>query len=330
MNRRDLVALGLASPFLGTALAQTAPSFPNRHVRLIAFGEPGGPLDILGRVFAERLSKAWGQPVVVETRPGAGGMIAADFVAKAPADGHTFLFTITHTQLVLPFLQKTPYDPIKDFQPLTPVGVGGPVLMVRADSPVTSVQEYVAWAKAKGRATCATWGQGTAAHLYTELLRKQTGAPIDHVPYKGQAGAHIDLFGGVIDSAWANPATAKVHLQGDKNSGGKPKVRVIAIAGSQRSGTLPDVPTFVEQGFKGGFETESWFGFLAPAKTPRPVVEQIVKGLHVAARTDEVRQRLVDLGLTPLTQSPDEFAQSQQKEMPQWEALIRAAGMRAS
>src|SRR5690606_10416706 len=113
-------------------------------------------------------------------------------------------------------------------------------------------------------------------------------------------------------------------------SGGKPKVRVIAIAGSQRSGTLPDVPTFVEQGFKGGFETESWFGFLAPAKTPRPIVEQIAKGLHEAARTDEVRQRLVDLGLTPLTQSPDEFAQSQQKEMPQWEALIRAAGMRAS
>ena len=229
MNRRDLVALGLASPFLGTALAQSAPGFPNRHVRLIAFGEPGGPLDILGRVFAERLSKAWGHPVVVETKPGAGGMIAADFVAKAPADGHTFLFTITHTQLVLPFLQKTPYDPIKDFQPLTPVGVGGPVLMVRSDAPVNNVQEYVAWAKSKGRITCATWGQGTAAHLYTELLRKQTGATIDHVPYKGQAGAHIDLFGGVIDSAWANPSTAKVHLQGDKTSGGKPKVRVLSL-----------------------------------------------------------------------------------------------------
>ena len=324
MKRRDLMALGLATPFFGSALAQDG-AFPKRHVRLIAFGEPGGPLDILGRVFAEQLAKSWGQPVVVETKPGAGGMIAADFVAKAPADGHTLLFTITHTQMVLPYLQKVPYDPIKDFQPLTPVGVGGPVLMVRADTPVSNVQEFVAWAKAKGRITCGTWGQGTAAHLYTELLRKQTGAPLDHVPYKGQGQAHIDLFGGVLDAAWANPATAKVHLQDPK--GGQPKVRVIAIAGSQRSGTLPDVPTFVEQGFKGGFETESWFGFLAPAKTPRPIVDKIVAGLHEIAKTPEVRQRLVDLGLTPVAQSPEQFAQSQQKELPQWEALISAAGM---
>lgn len=326
MNRRDLVALGLATPFLGTVFAQT-PDFPKRVVRIIAFGEPGGPLDILGRVFADRLSKSWGQPVIVETKPGAGGAIAADFVAKAPADGHTLLFTITHTQLVLPHLQKVPYKPLKDFQPLTPVGAGGPVLMVRADRPVSNVQEFVAWAKAKGRITCGTWGQGTAAHLYTELLKKQTGAPIDHVPYKGQAQAHIDLFGGVLDAAWANPATAKVHLQDDKT--GKPKVRVIAIAGGQRSDTLPEVPTFVEQGFKGGFETESWFGFLAPAGTPRPIVEQIVRGLHEIAKTDEVRQRLVDLGLSPVAQTPEAFAKSQQQEMPQWEALIRAAGLNA-
>lgn len=324
MNRRDLMALGLATPFLGTALAQDA-AYPKRVVRLIAFGEPGGPLDILGRVFAERLATRWGQPVIVETKPGAGGMIAADFVAKSPADGHTLLFTITHTQLALPYQQKVPYDPIKDFQPLTPVGVGGPVLMVAAGTPVNNVQEFVAWAKSKGRVTCGTWGQGTAAHLYTELLKKQTGAPIDHVPYKGQAQAHIDLFGGVLDAAWANPATAKAHLQGDKS--GKPKVRVIAIAGTQRVGAVPDVPTFVEQGFKGGFETESWFGFLAPAGTPRPITEAIVRELHAVSRMDEVRQRVIDMGLKPVAQSPDEFAQAQKNDLPQWGALISAAGL---
>jgi tripartite-type tricarboxylate transporter receptor subunit TctC len=327
MKRRDLMALGLATPFFGTALAQDG-AYPKRLVRLIAFGEPGGPLDILGRVFAERLAKRWNQTVIVETKPGAGGMIAADFVAKAPADGHTLLFTITHTQMVLPHLQKVPYDSIQDFQPLTPVGAGGPVLMVRADTPVNNVKEFVAWAKTKGRITCGSWGQGTAAHLYTELLAKQNGVNIEHVPYKGQAQSHIDLFGGVLDAAWANPATAKGHLQDDKS--GKPKVRVLAIAGTQRVAALPDVPTFVEQGFKGGFETESWFGFLAPAKTPRPVVDQIVGALHEIAKTDEVRQRLIDLGLTPVAQTPEQFAQSQKKEMPQWEALIRAAGLRAN
>lgn len=329
MKRRDLVALGLTAPFMGSTLAQSNVStgFPNRLVRIIAFGEPGGPLDTLGRVFADKLSKSWGQTVIVETKPGAGGMIAADFVAKAPADGHTLLFTLTHTQMVLPYLQKVPYDPIKDFQPLTPVGTGGPVLMVRADTPVSNLEEYVAWAKSKGRITCGTWGQGTAAHLYTELLKKQTDAPIEHIPYKGQGPAHIDLFGGVLDSAWANPSTAKTHVLGDK---GKPKVRILGITGTQRSVTLPETPTFTEQGFKGGYETDSWFGFLAPAKTPAPVVDRIARGLHETVKMDDVRNRLVEMGLTPMTQTPAEFARAQQRELPQWESLIRAAGMRAS
>lgn len=322
MKRRYLLGAALTSPLMGTAFAQT-PAFPNRAIRIVPFGQAGGPLDVLARLFGEKMTKSWGQPVVVETKPGAGGLLAADFVAKAPADGHTLLFTLTNTQLVLPFLQKVPYDPIKDFQPLTPVGVGGPVLMVRADTPVSNMAEFVAWTKSKGRVTCGTWGQGTAAHLYTELLKSQVGAPMEHVAYKGQGPAHIDLLSGVLDSAWANPATAKVFL----DSG---KVRVLGIAGTQRVSVLPSVPTFPEQGLKGGFATDSWFGFLAPAKTPRPVVDKIVENLRQSIQSPDVRAKLVEFGLEPVFQSPDEFAKDQIRDLPRWEALIRAAGLKAS
>jgi len=269
------------------------------------------------------MTQSWGQPVVIETKPGAGGQLAADFVAKAPADGHTLLFTLTNTQLLLPYLQKVPYDPIKDFQPLTPVGMGGPVLVVRVDTPANNMKEFVAWAKGKGRVTCGTWGQGTAAHMYTELLRVDAGAPTEHVPYKGQGPAHLDLIGGVLDAAWANPATAKTLLEGGK-------VKVLGIAGTQRVGILPNVATFTEQGFKGGFATDSWFGFLAPAGTPRPVVDKIMENLRQSIESPDIRAKLVGFGLEPVFRTPEEFARDQVRDLPQWEALIKAAGLKAS
>lgn len=320
MKRRTLLSAAVALPC--AARAQSA-IYPNKPIRLIPFGEPGGPLDILGRTFGTKMSDAWGQPVVVEAKPGAGGMIAADFVARAAPDGYTLLFTLTHTQLVLPYLQKVPYNPVKDFQPLTPVGAGGPVLMVRADNPANNIKDYVAWAKKKGRATCGTWGQGTAAHLYTELLKNQTDAPLEHIPYKSQGPAHVDLLSGVLDSAWANPATAKVHQQAGK-------VRILGLTGSRRIGVLPDVPTFTEQGYQGGFELDSWFGFLAPAHTPRPIVDQIVKKLHESAQAPDVRTRLLEMGLEPISSSPEEFAKSQERDLPRWGELIRASGVRGS
>lgn len=322
MKRRDLLSAALTTPLMSTAFAQ-APAFPNRPIRIVPFGQAGGPLDVLARLFGERMTKSWGQPVVIETKPGAGGLLAADFVAKAPADGYTLLFTLTNTQLVLPYLQKVPYDPIKDFQPLTPVGVGGPVLMVRADTPVNNMTEFIAWTKTKGRVTCGTWGPGTAAHLYTELLKSQMGAPMEHVAYKGQGPAHMDLLGGALDSAWANPATAKVLL----DSG---KVRILGIAGTQRVSVLPAVATFPEQGLKGGFATDSWFGFLAPAKTPRPVVDKIVENLRQSIQSPEIRAKLVEFGLEPVFQSPEDFAKDQVRDLPRWEALIRASGLKAS
>lgn len=325
MKRRDLLTAAAAAGVAMPAFAQSG-VYPTRPIRIIPFGEAGNPLDTLARMYGEKLSQAWGQPVVVEVKPGASGILAVDHVAKAAPDGHTLLFTLSHTQLVLPSLQKVPYDPVNDFQPLTPVGVGGPVLMVRSDTPANNISQFVSWAKAKGRVTYGTWGQGTAPHLYTELLKAQTGAPLEHVAYKGQGPAHLDLFGGVLDAAWANPATARTHLKVD----GQPKVKVLGIAGTKRVQAVPDTATFLEQGYKGGYELDSWFGFLAPARTPRATVDKVAQKLRELTQTAEIRSRLIDIGLEPSSSTPEEFARSQKADLPQWAALLKASGVKLS
>lgn len=322
MKRRDFVGAALSATMMQAGFAQTT-NFPTKPIRIVPFGQGSGPPDILARMIGERMTKSWGQPVIIESKPGAGGAIAADFVAKAPADGYTLLLTISHTQAILPHLQKVPYDPVKDFQLLTPVCSGGPVLMVRADTPVKNMVEFAAWGKAKGRVTTGTWGQGTAAHLYTELLKTQAGVPVEHVPYKGQGPAHLDLIGGVLDASWSDPATAKVLQEAGK-------VRILGITGGQRISALPNVLTFTEQGFKGGFALGSWFGFLAPAKTPRPVVDKIVESLRQSIQAPEIRAKMAEFGLEPVFRTPEEFAKDLEREQPQWEAMIRSAGLQVN
>jgi tripartite-type tricarboxylate transporter receptor subunit TctC len=327
MKRHNLIALALGGATLGSARAQTPTPFPSKPIRIIPFGEPGGPPDVLARVFGERMTKAWGQPTVIETKPGAGGMLAADAVAKAAPDGHTLLLTLANTQVILPHLLKLPYDPMTDFQPLTPIAIGGPVLIVRADAPCSNITEYVSWVKAKGRVTCGTWGQGTSAHLFTELLKVQAGVNIEHVPYKGQGQAHIDLLGGILDSAWANPAAAKTLQAGAAN---RSQIKILGITGSRRVPVLPNTPTFNEQGFKSNFGIDSWFGFLAPARTPRPIVDQLVAKLHATVLEPEVSARLIEFGLEPLTSTPEHFAARQRSDLPIWGDLVKASGIKPS
>ena len=320
-RRRTLRRLGCAALALGgvRARAQEAP-FPSKPIRLVPFGTAGGPIDAIARVYGERLGQRLGQPVVVDAKPGASGIVAADFVARAPADGHTLMLTLSLTHTTVPLLQsKTPYDPLRDFQPLTQIATGGPMLVVPAANPANTVKEFVAWAKAKGRVTYGTWGIGSGAHLNGELLKRQTGAPLEHVPYKAEAALHLDMFGGVLDSGWANPATARTHVQAGK-------MKALGITGSRRVGALPNVPTFTEQGFE-GFGLDSWLGFFAPAKTPRPIVDQLVTALREITQSAEVRAKLLDMGFEPLGNTPEEFAAAQRAEMPQWAALIKAAGV---
>jgi len=322
-SRRTLVC-GSSALFawLGLDAFADEGAYPQRPIRLVPFGTAGGPIDHIARSYGEALKQRFGQPVIVDAKPGASGIVAADFVAKAPPDGYTLMLTLSLTHTTVPLLQqKVPYDPVRDFQPLTKIATGGPMFVVPASAPPSNLKEFVAWAQAKGRVTYGTWGNGSAAHLFGELFKRQTGAPLEHVPYKGEAAAHLDMFGGVLDTAWANPATARTHLQAGK-------IKVLGIIGSQRVGTLPSVPTFTEQGFE-GFGLDSWMGFFAPARTPAPVLDKLVPALREITQSLELRAKLLDMGFEPLGGAPDEFAASLKNEYPLWAGLVKAAGVTA-
>ena len=311
-------ALAFAVP-AGRSAAQSS-AYPNKPIRLIPFGTAGGPIDTIARLYGERITQRFGQQVLVDPKPGASGIVATDAVAKAPPDGYTLMLTLSLTHTTVPLLQsKVPYDAVKDFQPLTQIATGGPMFIVPVSNPSNNLKEFVTWAKAKGHVTYGTWGNGSAAHLSGELFKRQTGAPLEHVPYKGEAQAHLDVFGGVLDTAWANPATARGHIQAGK-------IKALGITGARRVGTLPNVPTFAEQGFE-GFLLDSWLGFMAPARTPQPVVDKLVAALREITHSAEIRAKLQDMGFEPLGNTPEEFAAAQRAELPQWAALVKAAGV---
>jgi len=300
--------------------ARADDTFPNKPIRVVPFGTAGGPIDAIARSYAEALKQRWNQPVIVDAKPGASGIVATDFVAKAPPDGYTLMLTLSLTHTTVPLLQqKVPYDPVRDFQPLTKIATGGPMFVVPANAPPNSLTEFVAWAKAKGRVTYGTWGNGSAAHLFGELFKRQTGAPMEHVPYKGEAAAHLDMFGGVLDTAWANPATARTHLQAGK-------IKVLGIVGSRRVGTIPSAPTFTEQGFD-GFALDSWLGFFAPARTPATVVDKLAMALREATQSPELRGKLLDMGFEPWGSTPEAFANDIKTQYPAWAGLVKAAGV---
>ncbi len=309
---------GLASP----RLYAQAPTFPNRTVRIVPFGSAGGPIDSLARIYAERLQKRWGQSIIVDAKPGASGVIAADFVAKAAPDGHTVLFTLplTHVNNAI-LMPKLPYDALTDFSPLSQLATGGPMLVARANAPYNNLKEFAAFAKTRASLTYGTWGTGSTAHLFCELMKRQTATHLIHVPYKAEAVVHADLFSESLDFAWANPATARTHsLAG--------KMKVLGIAGTRRVGVMPQVPTFAEQGFQ-GYDIDSWIGVYAPAKTSAPIIEAWVAALAEITREPEVASRLTNYGFEPLGNNPVEFLARYKADYPRVAELIKAAGVTA-
>lgn len=323
IDRRGFIAT-LAALGANPLAAQTVP-FPARAIRIVPFGTAGGPIDTLARAYAEKLQQRWSQPVIVDAKPGASGIIAADFVAKAAPDGHTVMMTLPLTHVNNAILQsRLPYDPLKDFAPLSMLATGGPMLVARADAPFNNVRELIEHARkqpssGKGALNYGTWGNGSSAHLFCELLKRQSGVNFVHVAYKAEAAAHSDLFGNVLDFAWANPATARAQSA---------KMKVLGVAGSRRLPVLPNVPTFAEQGFQ-GFDIDSWIGVYTPAHTPAAVIDTWVAALREITRLPDVSARLTAFGFDPLGNTPAQFAEIYKADYPRVAELIKAAGVTA-
>jgi len=318
INRRQLLTATTALLSAGT-WAQTGP-FPNRPVRIVPFGTAGGPIDGLARAYGEKLQQRWGQSIIVDAKPGASGIIAADFVAKSAPDGHTVMMTLPLTHVNNAILQaKLPYDPVKDFTPLSMLATGGPMLVARANAPYNNLKEFVEYAKKKGAMSFGTWGNGSAAHLFGELLKRQAGLNLVHAAYKSEATAHNDLFGDLLDFAWANPSTAKAQTQGGR-------MKVIGIAGTRRVSSMPQVPTFKEQGFQ-GFDVDSWIGMYAPAGLSAEVQSTWVTALREITQMPDIQARLSAFGFEPLGNTPAQFMDVFKADYPRVSELIKAAGV---
>jgi len=319
LTRRTLLAaLGAVSST--AAWAQGATGFPNRPIKIVPFGTAGGPIDTLARIYGDKLQQRWGQAIVVDPKPGASGIIAADYVAKSAPDGYTVMMTLPLTHVNNAILQpKLPYDPVKSFTPLSMLAVGGPMLVVRANAPLNNLKDLVEYAKKKGSLSYGTWGNGSSAHLFGELLAQQSGTQLVHAAYKSEAAAHNDLLGELLDFAWANPSTARAQVQGGK-------MKVLGVAGTRRVSTMPQITTFSEQGFK-GFDVDSWIGMYAPANLPTELQNTWVTALREITAMPEVQAKLISFGFEPLGNTPQQFMEVFKADYPRVSELIKAAGI---
>ena len=320
-NRRStlggLLACGatlLAASWSLPASAQDA--WPSKPVRLVVPFAPGGSTDVIARMMAQKLTELWGQTVVVDNRAGAGGNLGADIVAKSPADGYTLLFASGSITINPQLYKRMPFDTRKDLVPITNVASGPMLVVVPDDSPTKTVKDLIAIAKAKpGTLNFGSAGVGSQVHLAGENFADAADIDIVHVPYKGEAPAYTDLMAHQTQMMVGNFAAASALL-------GKGRLRALAVTGRQRSPLLPDVPTVAESGLP-GFENTGWFGLLAPAGTPPAVLEKVQRdSLKVLAATD-TKARLYVQGMTPVGNTPAEFAKAMDDESQHWATVVK-------
>ncbi|CAN7440307.1 tripartite tricarboxylate transporter substrate binding protein [Acidovorax sp. LjRoot118] len=297
-----------------------AATYPERPVRLVVPFASGGTVDIVARILAERLSRTLGQQVIVENKPGAGGTLGADFVAKAPPDGHTLLLAASSHQSFHPLLYKRlPYDPNKAFTQVALFATVPNVLVVSNKMPARSVKELIAQAQSGKRFFMGSSGTGGVNHLLGEMFELRTHVEFEHVPYKGAGPANNDLLGGQIDLMFVNLPTVLPHIQGGK-------LRALAIAGAERSPSLPGVPTMAEAGVP-DFVVDSWSGVLAPAATPRAIVDKLSAEINRIARDKATADLLAVQGALPRPGTSDEYAALVRFETQRWAEVIRKANV---
>ena len=314
------VTLGLTT-YTAPANAQ---AFPNKPVKLIVPFVAGGATDIVARLVAQKLSAAWGQPVVVENRGGAGGNIGADAVAKSPADGYTILVTSGSIVTVNPHMYaKMPFDAKKDLAPITNLASGPQVLVVHPAVPAKNVKELIALAKSKpGQLNFGSAGIGSQVHMAGEAFVYAAGIEAQHIPYKGEAVAFTDLAGGQVQFMVGNIAGATGHIQSGR-------IRALGVTSAKRSPQLPDVPTVAEAGLP-GFENTGWFGFMAPAGTPKPIIDKIHADTVKVLADQEVKDRLTQLGMAPVGNSPADFTREIAVEYERWGKVVTARKITAN
>jgi tripartite-type tricarboxylate transporter receptor subunit TctC len=300
-----------------TAIA-AEPVFPTKPIRMIVAVPPGGPADTLARLVAPRLTESLGQTVVIDNRPGANGIIAYEMTARATPDGHTFTAVAAGVVINASLYPKIPYDPLKDFAPIT-LGITVPnILVVHPSVSASSVKDLVALAKAKpGTLAFASAGNGTSGHLALEVFRMHAGVDVTHVPYKGGGPALAEVLAGQVQALFSIALAAMPHI----NAG---KLRALAITSAKRSRVAPELPTVAEAGFP-GFEVIGWFGWLAPAATPRAIVTRLNAELVRVLRLPDVRDRLLNQSTEPVGNTPQEFAAFMKSEHEKWSKVIKAA-----
>jgi tripartite-type tricarboxylate transporter receptor subunit TctC len=323
MSRR-LALNTLAAVLFGAALGLPAhAAYPDKPIRWVVPFPPGGAMDGIARALAEPLARRLGQPVVVENKPGAGGNLGVDQVAKAPADGHTMLITSIGMVTNRHLYARLTYDPMKDFAPVSQLAVVPNMLVVNpARVKARNLRELIAEAKAQpGKLTYASAGNGTSIHLAGELFTAMTGTDIVHVPYRGSGPAVTDLLGGQVDMMFDSVASARPYVQAGR-------LVALAVTTARRSSAMPEVPTVAEAGVA-GYALVPWFGVFMPAGTPREVVRAMNAALLEAMKLTEVKARFFVLGAEVIGSSPEAFAATLAAESAQWEKLIRERNLKA-
>ena len=318
--KKLLIALGLA---LASSIGLAAETWPAKPVRIIVPFPPGSSPDLIARMLTDKLAQALGQPVIVENKPGAGGNLGTGLVAKAAPDGYTLGLSIPGPLAVNTVLyKKMEYDPFKELAPITLVALSPNVLVVDPKLGVSTVKEFIAYVKARpGQLNYGSVGNGSASHLTMELLKMRSGMDIVHVPYPGSPQVNTAIVSGQIQAGFVVPATAMALAQAGR-------LKALAVTSSVRSVVVPELPTVAEAGFP-GFESSAWIGMVAPAGTPRPVIERLSRELVTILRSQEVREKMLRIYFQPVGTAPEGLSKLMRAERDRWAKVIRQSGARA-
>ena len=320
LSAASLASLALAAT---TATAQAAATpFPEKPMRIVVTFTTGGAPDTLARILSEKLSNVWGQTVIVDNKPGAGGNTGADFVAKAAPDGYTIVVGTVGTHSINPALySKMPYDAVKDFTPITLLATTPNMLVVHNDVPAKNLKDFIALGKKEGKMTFASSGSGTSIHVSGELFKTMTGIDMVHIPYKGRATAIPDVLGGRVTMMFDNmPSSLQLVREG--------KLRALGVTSTTRSPAAPEIPTIAESGLP-GFDAVSWFALFAPANTPKPIIDKWQTEVRRILKLPDVAKRLADAGLDTVGGTPEELAAYQRSEITKWAKVVKDSGAKA-